>query len=310
MLKSFEYICNSIKEGLGYPVKLYELIKNSPNIAINFAEPKPNISFGSVVQWGGIGKAPHEKRTSRDQNTLLGWRHMEDGYYSSLFVKRSEFSEFVLMSKTDKWQCDIQQVVGFSSSKSELRKFLHLDEMVEADSPEMINEISESKLKKNLAHAGIRIIHCDNEDWFRQHLWDGRLFLMNSDGSHHFAAARYIAARLGNTIALIDKLEEYSLNEVAINRLQNDFYMYAISSETGIETGFRDAMQSFKATYFWHYLPEPYIKYPLILLPKNEARSQTVSNVLRMAGCFDMNSFFTELLERQYKNKVALSERY
>ena len=41
-----------------------------------------------------------------------------------------------------RWRCDIQQVDGFSASKSELKEFATMDDMVVRNSPEMIDEIS------------------------------------------------------------------------------------------------------------------------------------------------------------------------
>lgn len=70
-----------------------------------------------------------------------------------------------------------------------------MDDMVVRNSPEMIDEISPAKLAKNLAWDEIRIISHVDHDYFATWAWDGRVFLMNSGGSHHFAAAKYIAAR-------------------------------------------------------------------------------------------------------------------
>ncbi|WP_448132588.1 DUF6685 family protein [Stutzerimonas chloritidismutans] len=56
-----------------------------------------------------------------------------------------------------RWRCDIQQVDGFSASKSELKEFATMDDMVVRNSPEMIDEISPAKLAKNLAWDEIRI---------------------------------------------------------------------------------------------------------------------------------------------------------
>jgi hypothetical protein len=52
------------------------------------------------------------------------------------------------------WQCDIRDVQGFSTSKSELTDFTTIDAMVERNSREMIDEITPAKLSHNLAHRG------------------------------------------------------------------------------------------------------------------------------------------------------------
>jgi len=44
----------------------------------------------------------------------------------------------------------------------------------------LIEPITASKLRQNLAWIEIRIIHCDNpSDFFARYLWDGRVFFIN-----------------------------------------------------------------------------------------------------------------------------------
>jgi hypothetical protein len=43
---------------------------------------------------------------------------------------------------------EIQEVVGFAAFKSELTQFFSLDEMVRTNSPEMLSEFTEEKLKE------------------------------------------------------------------------------------------------------------------------------------------------------------------
>lgn len=135
--------------------------------------------------------------------------------------------------------CDITDVHGFSASKSDLRDFGHTDEMVEANSRAMIDQITPAKLAENIAHREIRIIHNpDTSDHFTRYLWDGRLWLMNDGGSHHMAAAKYIAARLRQPVTLTGKLYTYSLNAVAIASLRREFEMFVINDEPVIANAF------------------------------------------------------------------------
>ncbi|PHN95988.1 hypothetical protein CSC81_17380, partial [Tenacibaculum discolor] len=166
------------------------------------------------------------------------------------------------------WQCDIAQVDGFSGSKSVLENFQTTDEMVEANSRKMISEISQSKLGENLAHTEIRIIHDPrSSDCFAQYRWDARTWLLNSGGSHHFAAAKYIAARLGATVPLKGKLKVYELDGATIAALRSKFEMFAISDNSFVCNAFSDAMRAFRATWLWHALPTPYMGIRAILLP-------------------------------------------
>ena len=121
--------------------------------------------------------------------------------------------------ETYDWECEIQDVYGFSASKSDLNKFTSLDQMAETSSPEMICELTERKLDANLAHREIRILHSSStSDCLVRFTWNKRLFLMNAGGSHHFAAARYIAARLPKAVPLKVKLKTYSLQPEAVSQ--------------------------------------------------------------------------------------------
>src|SRR3546814_4338531 len=81
----------------------------------------------------------------------------------------------------------------------------------------MIDEISHDRLRRNLAHNEIRILDKNSKaDFFVRHTWDGRVFLANSGGSHHFAAARLIAGELGDKVPLNGLLYTRYLDERVI----------------------------------------------------------------------------------------------
>jgi hypothetical protein len=156
---------------------------------------------------------------------MMGWRGVY-GSYSSFYLQREEFANFGSCEITEDWECDIQDVTGLSTSKSELKDFDNLDRMAETKSRYMIEPISTDKLRENLAWGEIRILRgAGSSDFFARYLWDGRVFLINSGGSHHFAAARYIASRLGVPVPLRGQLHTYVINELAVSSLQRDFEM-------------------------------------------------------------------------------------
>lgn len=285
---------------MGHPVTLLRLLDECPSLRIHLIEPKADIAARSVVQWHNWGdSSEHFKRRLR-RGTLFGWRYFS-GEYRSFEIHRAELEHFGRCEINDYWTCDIQTVVGFSSSKSELEKFSSLDDMVETNSREMIDALTEEKLCQNLAHNEIRILHHEQtSDHFARHRWDGRVFLINNGGSHHFAAARYIAARIERQVPLCGALHTYSIDPIAVDSLQTDFDMFVIpDNNVDASNGFHDAMRAFHATYFWIPLPRPYENARVILLPKQEIRSAKVSAVLRAAGLFDFGKYLTSLIKRQ-----------
>lgn len=294
-------IYDGIREDLGFPASLMRLLEQRHDIRVELGDPAPCIAATSVVPWHELGATPVLHWPRRNRGVLMGWK-AAGGHYESFQLHRPEYGQIGQREIMDNWVCDITDVHGFSTSKSELRDFASTDKMVETNSRDMINEISHAKLAKNLAHSEIRIIHSDNTtDHFTRYLWDGHLFLMNDGGSHHFAAAKYIAARLPESVTLRGKLYTYSLNAIAIASLRRDYEMFVISDESAISCAFHDAMRAFKATWLWHHLPRPYENAKSILLPKSEARSMRVAAALRQAGVVDLGIFLVDLAASQSK---------
>lgn len=235
--------------------------------------------------------------------TLMGWK-FSSGYYESFTHYIHEIKNLCRQESIRNWTCDIQNVVGLSESKSNLDDFINLDSMVETNSKEMIESITEENLMKNLAHKEIRILREDFGDYFSTHLWDGRIFLMNSGGSHHFAAARYIAARIGRKVPLKGKLCIYSINPTAVHALRKIFDIYSISNDPSID--FHGAMQKFRATYLQCRLPTPNRDANAVFLPKDCLRSMRISKAFKKAGIFDIGEYLSDLVYQQTINSANL----
>jgi len=298
MRKLLTFIYDAIREDLGlHPSRLGRLLDERPDACYQLVKPEHSIAAGSVVRWDELGTAPFGTWPHRPRSSLRGWKCNGKYYWASFELYRPEYDRIAQMVTHEAWTCDIQEIAGLSSSKSRLREFTSTDAMVEKNSREMIDEITSAKLEKNLAHDEIRILHREKtSDHFARFAWDGRLFLMNSGGSHHLAAAKYIAARLGVPVPLTAKLHTYSLDTAAVASLRADFDMFVLSDEPSISNAFGDAMRYFKATWLWHHLPRPYQEDArVILLPKSEKRSMRVASVLRQAGAFDFGAHLTKL---------------
>lgn len=284
----FQRYIHSIRESYGDPATLRELLRHNPVISAPFDESPQGIALAKVVRWHDWGDAPTERR-------IIGWRF--DGYdYRSFYLEEDYFRGFGSSQVTEGWACDIQDVVGLAHSKSELSDYDSFDSMVEAKCPEMITPISHEKLNRNLGWPEVRIMRANTSDYFVRHQWDeGRLFLINSGGSHHFAAARYIASRLGVRVPLKAKLYSYSINQMAIQKIRRDFEIFAISHQSKVFLEFQDAMRNFRATYLWRGLPMPHHNQDAILLPRVEPRSMKVAEILKAAGAFDVGIYLQKL---------------
>jgi len=281
-------VADSIREDLGHPLRMRAFLERGKALCVTLLASGSTVALGSVVAWHEWGQHSPLQWPRRKPGTLVGWRFVA-GSYSSFQVHRPEFEQFGTCDEVLDWCCEIQTVEGLAASKSELTSFASLDAMVQANSREMIDEISEDRLARNLAHDEIRILHrARTSDHFVRHQWDGRVFLVNSGGSHHFAAARYIAARLGRRIPLRGTLRTYGINRDALASLRRDYEMFAMPDDPETANAFHDAMQAHKACYFWLGLPRPGRDGRVVLLPKAQERSARIATLLRLAGLTDV----------------------
>jgi Family of unknown function (DUF6685) len=156
--KLVAFIYDSIREALGSPASLYRLLETRPDLRTALTGPPQVIAAESVVKWHEWGTAPNTHWRRRNRGELMGWKHSARSY-GGFCVCRDEFANFGCCEITEGWECDIQDVTGLLKSKSELTRFASLDAMVEANSRQVIDAITEEKLRENLAHDEIRMLH-------------------------------------------------------------------------------------------------------------------------------------------------------
>ena len=153
-----------VRDDLGYPASLHDAL-SSKQVR---AEPLPalpevpiSISASSVVRWHEWGSICDSRGPRFTAGEMLGWSE-RGGHYSSFYLTRDDLARIGTREVRELWECDIQDVVGLSSSKSELRDFSSLDDLVETNSRSMIEPVSTETLDRNLAWSEIRILHRDS----------------------------------------------------------------------------------------------------------------------------------------------------
>lgn len=300
MTSIFKLLADSVQEDLGRPVKIQRLLATTPDLPVRLRDPAPCILASSVPAWHRLNDGTSLNVYDRlPRGTLMGWKRI-GADYRGYQVHRSEYEQICVETTVKGWWCDISDVHGFGASKSKLSDFSSTDAMVECNSRAMIDEITPEKLAENLAHDEIRILHRkETTDHFACYQWDGRLWLMNAGGAHHFAAAKYIAARLPQRVPLKADLRVYALNADAISSLRRDFEMFVVPSHAAFFNGFFEAMRRFIATWHWHAMPAPFNHTRAILLPRGEHRSMRVAEEFAKAGAVDLGRVLSDLAANQ-----------
>lgn len=258
-------------------------------------------------QWKDL-HAQEWRRTKAGQ--VVGWRPGPNGY------GRYDFHLDALEHLTrervlDGWSCDIGDVAGVSGSKSPLSEYDSLDAMVRARRPELVASRDPACIYHLLTHDGLRILDVEGnrreKDFFTLHQWDGRVFLCNLDGSHHFSAARYLAGRFGMHIPLRGRLYCRWIDAQAVEALVNAYALFAINATSIVLNALHEALQAYGVTYLRHRLPkglspgasDQNAALETLLLPSSDARSQRVASAMATAGFFDVGAHLESLVRRQ-----------
>ncbi|MFC5511147.1 DUF6685 family protein [Massilia jejuensis] len=306
MNKIIQAITDTVRSTLGHPVHVERFLASRPDFRVPAVRSSNSIDFDSVPKWEtfgetGGGTGPAKAR----QAILMGWR-LQNGRYSDYRVAGPALNNLVKKVVVDDWKCDLQDLHGFSNSKSDLRTFVSTDDMVVANSQEMIEDVSLAGLQTNLAHDQISVTGWRaGSDWLHVHQWDGRMYLVNDGGSHHLAAAKYIAARIQAPVELMAPLHYHSIDPDAVAALRAEYDIYVVSHEAEVSNIFFSAMEDDGATWFWRDLPEPYWGERAIFLPRAEPTSLKVSQAFQAAGFEELGAHLEEIANRDVPEVIS-----
>ena len=293
-----QVLADKVLEYLGYPSSLLRLVRARPDARVDIHELPASIDLQDVPSWSKLVAPSGFHWAGNSIGELSGWRYDGTRYLQGFTLHRPEYERLVDLEIDEKFSCDIQQVHGFAASRSSHHKFSSMEEMAMAASPELISEISRSALDNVLSGAALSPDSvATNDDFFVRHSWHGRLYVINGDGSHRFAAAKTIAGRLNIPVRLSAPLQTYRINAAAVESLERDFEMFVISDEPEFANEFHYAMERFKATYLWHMMPSPFENSRAILLPRSDSRARRVATILRGASFVDLGQYFRKFAQ-------------
>lgn len=288
-----------IKHQLGHPARLNALLDTGP--ALGYAlELPPSVSTDSITRW-------HEWRPAgwnSQPGELRGWARI-NGQYQGNAILNGALATLCEQAQFEDWTCDIRQVQVLSASKSPLETFGDLDAFAEARCRGYLDDASPDNIARNLAHGEVRIMQPGRGDYFLYHGWDGRLCLINSGGSHHFATARYLASVARQPVELKGMLKGYLLNPAAVTSLTDEYELFAITRDPLLWDELFESMRALQATWFAGDLPRPHREGRALLLPKDDRHSMKVASALRKAGVTDLGSYLQRQVHRQHDYPVG-----
>lgn len=204
---------------------------------------------------------------------------------------------------------DLTEVEGISASESQDRYFKDIYAFGEDFTHYKKMEPDEDGLARMLDHT-----KANNEDKngcfsLGIRTWDGRLFLQNGGGSHHFAGAHYIAKKIGAKCPIRAKLTVRQLNVPAIEWLISNFKLIPVlerqaSDVLGHLAHLVEECYEMKVT--GHVCPGT----SLLLIPAGHAATGLVMETLEKAGLRHVNNWFAAMIELEKSNWRPLSRRF
>ena len=212
------------------------------------------------------------------------------------------------------WKCDIQTITNISSSKSNLSSLTTLDELVIKDSQDLISEISQENLDKNMAHYESKIFH-DPSANVSCELWSGSFTWNNTGGSHHFAAARYIASRLEKPINLVSQLTIEYLDKNVMDILFSKYHIFLFSGKNIKQYDLlRETLMHSKVSFVLAPIDaifstnEDYSSLKLLAFYNSDERAFAIRELCKNSTLLDLNIYFNSLYQKQLVNEFKLKD--
>lgn len=313
MKNLMDHLSSALRTSLGHPARVEEWAAGIHKMS---KQPmyltSSTIRTTDVVRWDRLGECEHAQELgTTDRGVLRGWGLGPTGSYESIEQKSAPLKNLIVETTTKDWVCDIQDVQGLSASKSDLGRYDTMESFATENCTGLLDEPSAKAINENMAWYEVRITDPAGPDHFCRYDWDGRAFLVNSGGSHHFAAARQMAQEIGQAVPLTGRLKTYGFNQPAVASLRQHFEMFAVPSDPVLENEFWDGMKAAGASYFPLPLPSEFYSAPMkaILLPRSDPQSMKVAKILRTAGFWNVGQSLSELAMGAHRHRSSLLPR-
>ncbi|ERF78983.1 DUF6685 family protein [Gallibacterium anatis] len=264
----------------------------------------------------------------RDQSYFLGSKRYFWQYFRNEFVEWYHDKTYGLSSRRNielphllshltvnqiipNWQFEIQIINNVGCSKSLLSQLSSLDELVEQDSRDLIPEITETMLHKNMQHRESKIFHTDNST-ISCELWSGSFTWENCGGSHHFAAARYIAKKLEQDINLTGILHLVMLNKELFRTLFSKYHLFLITLDTDENLLLNKTLENLKIPFMNTKIEDSFSinsdenNLRLLAFRNDSLESELVADIFRQSKAINLYGYFYLFLLKQEDNR----ERY
>ncbi|BEP54052.1 MULTISPECIES: DUF6685 family protein [unclassified Variovorax] len=271
--------------------------------------PATTLRWGTSEAQGIFGNAVSRVDTFGDHGCSAlnfdGWT-LIDGRFRRMTV-RSPYGPLTISATTENFVFDITEIDGISESKSSDRYFATVQDFGADFTTYKRTPVDANGLATMLAHGEVRIGNPGTSDSVGSRLWDGKLFLYNAGGSHHFAGAAYIAKQLNFHVPLRALHKAIALNPKAVRWLLSTFVLLAVPKALAAPT----QVAKLTGSCFELSVPDCICRdATLLLIPHGNESTLRIVDALSGAGARDIGPWFSELLALQSDSLRRLKERF
>ena len=272
-----------------------------------------SIWMRSLIRWDELSlcQAGYPFVQSKGATRLKKWERGQDGVYRLDLERFPLLDQLGMVSVLPDWSCDLKDVHGLGASKSIDHPYGSMEEMVLATSPGLVKDVSEDALRRLLNDPAFKVSSRPGPeclDVFCVFLWDGKIWLDNSDASHRVSAAKLIAKQLDVAAPLRAKLRMHRIDLAAASSICAQYEWLAVSvGEDASGEKFFDALKTTGCAFLQHNLPSALPGCFGLLFPKSHQLTPQVVSVLRDFGASDLGYFMRDLGAKSWRNALALS---
>lgn len=196
---------------------------------------------------------------------------------------------------------DIREITCLSASKGPLGRSETLDEFAVAECQREIGPATAQQLEACLSYYGVRLASPfrDDGEQLSAIAWSGgTIYWPNYDGSHHFAAARYIAGVLNQPVPITAPLTSYAIDRNAIATLADEFATWVMPDHDDTWSFVR-MIHKYGVGIGVAAMPLPYHDELLILIPRHSAGVSEIIDIIAASDAIPFSIFTNKWLDQQ-----------
>lgn len=198
---------------------------------------------------------------------------------------------------------DLSEIGGFSNSKSDLSQYRSIDDFVKNACPDYISDVSMENLDRMLLWPEIRLLNSPDTttDHFFIYGWSPKIFVQNAGGSHHMAAAHYLAKKLSQCVPIQGKVSLNLISNKALQNFDSKYAAFAVPDDALIDMG-NDLSES-GLEYQLVFFREREVNF--IFFKKNDQNARVISLFNNLHA--SLNGALKTAVQAQFKNEALLT---